>query len=228
MVRVFNEIGFHEADWARLYPPNISKAFIEKHGKDETERICTEVMRRFKECDETVPSFDTCKQHCMTVDASVRDRLKFLAGQRGFSIACLTREALHCKLLKNVQPVRQMTLKPASVLICLSPFEERLLNKWCIDNECGYNTYYSTLASVTQPFLETDLSATQPRKSLCLYPDPEFKERFLHSVQVYGYLGSSLLRQILAFLDRPFDKSRVQDRYLDWLTNGYAHALSRK
>ena len=228
MVRVFNESGFYEKDWARPYQPKISTAFIEKHGKDETERICTEIMRRFKEADETVSSFDTCKQHCVTVDASVRDRLKFLAGQRGFSIACLTREALHCHLLKNAQPVRRMTLKPASALICLSPFEERLLNKWCIDNECGYNAYFSTLASVTQRLLETDLSAMQPRKSICLYPDPEFREKFLHSVQVYGYFGSSLLRSILAFLDRPFDKSRVQDRYLDWLTGGYAHALSSR
>ena len=100
--------------------------------------------------------------------------------------------------------------------------------KWCENAQCGFNTFLSTLASVTQPLLETDLSAEYPRKSLCLYPDPLLEEKFLHSVQVYGYLGSALFRQILAFCDRPFDPNRVQDRYLDWLTGGYAHALSAK
>lgn len=228
MVQVFDESGFYEKDWASPYQPRISKAFIEKRGKDETERICIEVMRRFKEADETVPAFTSRKQHVMTVDASVRDRLKFLAESRGFSIACLVREALHSKLLKNAQPVRTMVLQPVSVQLCLSPFEESLLNKWRKDNDCDLNKYLVTLAKVTQPLLETDLSATFPRKRICLYPDPLFEEKFLHSVQVYGYFGSSLLRQILAFLDRPYDPHRVQDRYLDWLTGGFAHALSSR
>jgi hypothetical protein len=226
MVQVFTEEGFRYEKFSTPFQPNVSKAFIEKHGKDRTEEICRTVMRRFKEADETIPAFTSNRQHGITVDAEVRDRLKFLAKQRGFSINCMVREALHCKLLKNADPVRHMTFQPRSVLLCLSPYEERLMYKWCEANECGFNTFLSTLASSTQPLLETDLSAEQPRKSLCLYPDPELEERFLHSVQVYGYLGSALFRQILAFCDRPFDPNRVQDRYLDWLTGGYAHALS--
>lgn len=228
MVQVFNEEGFRYENYSRPFQLNVSKAFIEKYGKDRTEAICRTVMRRFKEADETIPAFTSNRRHGITVDAEVRDRLKFLAKQRGFSINCLVREALHCKLLKNADPVRHQTFHPRSVLLCLSPYEERLMYKWCENSQCGFNTFLSTLASVTQPLLETDLSAEYPRKSLCLYPDPEFEERFLHSVQVYGYLGSSLFRQILAFCDRPFDPNRVQDRYLDWLVGGYAHELSRK
>ena len=227
MVQVFNKEGFRYENY-RPYQPTVSKAFIEKHGKDETEAVCIEVMRRFKEADETVPAFSTSPQRTITVDASVRDVLKELAKQRGCSINCLVREALHCKLLKNADPVRHQTFKPCSVVLCLSPYEEKLMCKWCENARCGFNTFLSTLASVTQPLLETDLSATCPRKKLCLYPDPLLKEEFLHSVQVYGYLGSSLFRQILAFCDRPFDPNRVQDRYLDWLVGGYAHELSRK
>ena len=226
MVQVFSkESSRYEVD-SRPFQPNVSKAFIEKHGKDETEAVCIEVMRRFREADETTPAFTSNSQHGITVDAEVRDVLKELAKQRGFSINCLVREALHSKLLKNADPVRHQTFKPRSVLLCLSPYEERLMYRWCENARCGFNTFLSTLASVTQPLLETDLSAQYPRKSLCLYPDPLLEEKFLHSVQVYGYLGSALLRQILAFCDRPFDPQRVQDRYLDWLTGGYAHALS--
>jgi hypothetical protein len=226
MVQVFTEEGFRYEKFSTPYQPNVSKAFIEKHGKDKTEAICRTVMRRFKEADETTPAFPSDHQHGMVVDASVLEKLKFLSKQRGLSVSCLAREALHSHLLKNVEPVRVMTLNPRSVQLHLSPFEEKLLRKWCEANECGFNTFLSTLASATQPLLETDLSAQYPRKSLCLYPDPEFEQRFLHSVQVYGYLGSALFRQILAFCDRPFDPNRVQDRYLDWLTGGYAHALS--
>lgn len=228
MVQVFSkESSRYEID-SRPFQPNVSKAFIEKHGKEKTERICRDIMRCFLEADETIPSFTSSKRHCLSVDASVRDRLKFLAEQRGLSVNCLIREALHSKLLKNVEPVRHMAFKPVSALLYLSPYEKKLLDKWCEANVCGFNTFLSTLASVTQPLLETDLAALQPRKSLCLYPDPLFEEKFLHSVQVYGYLGSPLFRQILAFCDRPFDPNRVQDRYLDWLTGGYAHALSAK
>ena len=228
MVQVFSKESFRYEIYSTPFQPNVSKAFIEKHGKDETEAICRTVMRRFKEADETTPAFPSDNQHGMVVDASVLDKLKFLAQQRGLSVSSLAREALHSHLLKNTEPVRVMALNPRSVQLHLSPFEEKLLRKWCDDNVCGFNTFLSTLASVTQPLLETDLSALQPRKSLCLYPDPELEEEFLHSVQVYGYLGSALFRQILAFCDRPFDPNRVQDRYLDWLTGGYAHALSAK
>lgn len=228
MVQVFGKESFRYEANSRPFQPNVSKAFIEKHGKDESERICIEIMRRFKEADETTPAFTSNRQHGITVDASVRDVLKELAKQRGFSINCLVREALHSKLLKNAHPVRHQTFKPRSVLLCLSPYEERLMYKWCEESQCGFNVFLSTLASVTQPLLETDLSAEQPRKSLCLFPDPLLEEKFLHSVQVYGYLGSALFRQILAFVDRPFDPNRVQDRYLDWLVGGYAHALSAK
>ena len=228
MVQVFNKEGFRYENYSRPYRPTVSKAFIEKHGKDETERICIEVMRRFKEADETVPAFATEKQHSITVGAEVRDVLKDLAKQRGFSVNCLVREALLSKLLKNADPVRHQTFMPCSVVLCLSPYEEKLMDGWCKENRCGFNAFLSTLACVTQPLLETDLSAQYPRKSLCLYPDPLLEEKFLHSVQVYGYLGSALFRQILAFCDRPFDPNRVQDRYLDWLVGGYALALSAK
>lgn len=228
MVQVFNKEGFRYENYACPYRPTVSKAFIEKHGKDETARICIEVMRRFKEADETIPAFTSNRQHSITVDAEVRDRLKFLSKQRGFSINSLVREALHSKLLKNAEPARHQTFKPCSVVLCLSPYEEKLMYRWCKNAWCGFNAFLSTLASVTQPLLETDLSAQHPRKSLCLYPDPLLEEKFLHSVQVYGYLGSAFSRQILAFCDRPFDPNRVQDRYLDWLVGGYAHELSRK
>ena len=172
MVQVFNKEGFRYEACSTPFQPNVSKAFIEKHDKDRTEKICIEVMRRFREADETTPAFSSNSQHGITVDAEVRDRLKFLAKQRGFSINCLVREALHSKLLKNADPVRHQTLKPRSVLLCLSPYEERLMYKWCENSRCGFNAFLSTLASSTQPLLETDLSAQHPRKSLCLYPDP--------------------------------------------------------
>ena len=79
MVQVFGkESSRYEAD-SRPFQPNVSKAFIEKHGKDKTEAICRTVMRRFKEADEATPAFSSNRQHGITVDAEVRDRLKFLA-----------------------------------------------------------------------------------------------------------------------------------------------------
>jgi predicted HicB family RNase H-like nuclease len=228
MVQVFTEEGFREEVYFEPFQPKASEAFIKKHGKEKTEEVCRQIMLRFKKADEITPAFNIEGRHGLTVDVEVRDKLKFVAEQRGLSINSLVREALHCHLLKNAEPVRHMSFKPKTALLYLSPFEERLLNRWKKENHCDFKIFLSTLASITQPLPEVDLVALRPRKALCLYPDPEFLETFLHSTRVYGYPAHSLFRQILAFMDRPFDPNRVQDRYLDWLTGGYAHALSRR
>lgn len=225
MVQVFNKNGLWEEPYAPGFQVQISKAFIKRHGKGKTEEILRHVMLRFREVDEAVPSFTSEKQHTVTVDASVRDRLKFLAQQRGLCVNALIRESLHCHLLKKAEPVGRMNTKPVAVQLCLSPFEEKLLNQWREINCSGCAGYLSTLASVTRPLPHADLSALSPVQPLTLYPAPEFLDQFLHSARVYGYLGAPVFRSILAFLDRPFDKGRTQDRYLDWLTDGYASTL---
>ena len=226
MVRVFNKYGVREETYARGFQPAVSIALIEKYGKEKIGRLCRQCMTSFREVDETVPSFISAKLHFVTVDASVRDRLKALANQRGLTIASLIREALHCHLLKNAEPVRVMPSKHTSLYLQLSPFEEKLLNQWREKTGASWGAYASTLATVSPLLPHPDLPARLPRGTLWLYPDPEFEQKFSHSAQVYGYTAPSLLRQILAFLDRPFSKERTQDRYLDWLTGGYAHALS--
>lgn len=221
MVQIFSKSGFREESYSGGFQVHMSRAFIEKHGKKQVEDVCREIMLHFREVPETVPAFNSHHQYYVSVDKAVNDRLKFLASQRGISINVLVRESLHCHLLKRVEPVSVTASKPFSTLLCLSPFEEELLKKWKEINSAGSSAYLSTLASVTEPLQKTDLAALTPRQALTLYPDPEFLEDFHHSVRVYGYLAGPLFRQILAFLDRPFDPKRLQDRYLDWLTGGY-------
>lgn len=226
MVKIFTKNGFREEVYGCGFQVKASRAFVEKHGKKQIEDICREIMIRFKEEPETVPAFSCRRQHNLSVKAPVWDRLKFLSKQRGFSVNSFVRESLHCKLLKRAEPVEVRASKSVSCLLSLSPYEEKLLDQWKEMNGSTFSAYLSTLASLTRPLPDTDLVALRPMRALTLYPDPEFQEAFSHSARVYGYLASSLFRQVLAFMDRPFDPKRVQDRYLDWLTGGFAHALS--
>ena len=226
MVKIFTKNGFREESYAHGFQVQVSRAFIEKHGKEKTEAICRQIILHFKEEPERVPSFESQKQHTLSIDSQTREVLKALGEQRGLSVLSLVRESLHCHLLKKVEPVRVTPTKVVSFQLRLSPFEEKLLNQWKEMNDCSTAAYFPALACVTRPLPHADLAALSPRQALYLYPDYALLGQFLHSVRVYGYLAAPLCRQILAFLDRPFDKGRVQDRYLDWLTGGYASTLS--
>ena len=228
MVQIFSKYGFREEGYGCGFQVKLSRAFVEKHGKKQIEDICREIMIRFKEERETVPAFSCRRQHNLSVKAPVWDRLKFLSKQRGLSINSFVRESLHCKLLKRAEPVEVRASKSVSCLLSLSPYEEKLLDQWKEMNGSTFSAYLSTLASLTQPLPHADLVTLSPVQALTLYPAPELYEAFSHSARVYGYLAAPLIRQILAFLDRPFDPQRLPDRYLDWLTGGYAHALSSR
>lgn len=224
-MQIFSKSGFYYERYAHGFAVPVSRAFIEKHGKEKTEEILRQVMLRFREVDETVPAFESQKQHTVDIDNRVKDGLKALAEQRGLSMASLIRESLHCHLLTKVEPVRLSSTKFASFQLHCSPFEMKLLNQWKERNYSSTSDYISTLACATPPLPHADLAVLSPGAAVTIYPDPEFLKQFLHSVRVYGYLAGPLCRQILAFLDRPFDKGRVQDRYLDWLVGGYASTL---
>lgn len=221
MVKIFTQNGFREEAYGCGFQMKASRAFVEKHGKKQIEDICREIMIRFREEPETVPAFSCRRQHNLSVKAPVWDRLKFLSKQRGLSVNGFVRESLHCKFLKRAEPVEVRASKSVSCLLSLSPYEEKLLDQWKEMNGSTFTAYLSTLASLTQPLPHADLVALSPVQALTLYPAPELYEAFSHSARVYGYLAAPLIRQILAFLDRPFDPQRLQDRYLDWLTGGY-------
>ena len=221
MVKIFTKDGFREEVYGCGFQVKASRAFVEKHGKKQIEDICREIMIRFREEPETVPAFSCRRQHNLSVKAPVWDRLKFLAKQRGLSINSFVRESLHCKLLKRAEPVAVRASKSVSCLLSLSPYEEKLLDQWKEMNGSTFTAYLSTLASLTRPLPHADLVTLSPVQALTLYPAPELQEAFSHSARVYGYLAAPLIRQVLAFLDRPFDPQRLQDRYLDWLTGGY-------
>lgn len=226
MVKIFTKDGFREEAYGCGFQVKASRPFVDKHGKKQIEDICREIMIRFREEPETVPAFSGRRQHTLSVKAPVWDRLKFLSKQRGLSVNGLVRESLHCKLLKRAEPVEVRDSKSVSCLLSLSPYEEKLLDQWKEMNGSTFTAYLSTLASLTQPLPHADLVTLSPAQTLTLYPAPELQEAFAHSARVYGYLAAPLIRQILAFMDRPFDPKRVQDRYLAWLTGGFAHALS--
>ena len=221
MVKIFTKDGFREEVYGCGLQVKVSRAFVEKHGKKPIEDICREIMIRFREEPETVPAFSCRRQQNLSVKAPVRDRLKFLSKQRGLSVSGFVRESLHCKLLKRAEPVEVRASKSVSCLLSLSPYEEKLLDQWKEMNGSTFTAYLSTLASLTEPLPHADLVALFPAQALTLYPAPELYEAFSHSARVYGYLAAPLIRQILAFLDRPFDPQRLQDRYLNWLVNGY-------
>ena len=226
MVKIFTKDGFREEVYGCGFQVKASRAFVDKHGKKQIEDICRQIMIRFKEEPETVPAFSCRHQHNLSVKAPVWDRLKFLSKQRGLSVNSFVRESLHCKLLKRAEPVAVRDSKSVSCLLSFSPYEEKLLDQWKEMKGSTFSAYLSTLASLTQPLPHADLVTLSPAQSLTLYPAPELYEAFAHSARVYGYLAGPLIRQVLAFLDRPFDPQRLPDRYLDWLTGGYARALS--
>lgn len=221
MVKIFTKNGFREEPYGCGFQVKASRAFVDKHGKNQIEDICRQIMIRFREVPETVPAFSCRHQHTLSVKAPVWDRLKFLAKQRGFSVNGFVRESLHCKLLKRAEPVEVRASKSVSCLLSFSPYEEKLLDQWKEMNGSTFTAYLSTLASLTEPLPHADLVTLSPVQALTLYPAHELQEAFSHSARVYGYLAGPLIRQILAFLDRPFDPKRVQDRYLNWLVNGY-------
>ena len=221
MVKIFTENGFREEVYGDGFQVKASRAFVDKHGKKQIKDICRQIMIRFREEPETVPAFSCRRQLNLSVKAPVRDRLKFLSKQRGLSVNGFIRESLHCKLLKRAEPVEVRASKSVSCLLSLSPYEEKLLDQWRAMNGSTFSANLSTLASLTEPLPQADLVTLSPVQTLTLHPAPELQEAFSHSARVYGYLAAPLIRQVLAFLDRPFDPQRVQDRYLDWLVNGY-------
>jgi hypothetical protein len=161
------------------------------------------------------------------VDLSVNQKIHAVASSRGLTISALVRECLHNHLLSGVKPVKRKVERPSCVYAYMSPFEMKLLTQWCENADCFQTDYFSTLAAVLEPMEEPDLVSLYPRKEVPIYPTPVLYEKFAHNVRVYGYEGSVFIRQILAFLDRPFNPQSRHDRYLDWLINGYASTLGK-
>jgi hypothetical protein len=225
---VFNEEGFEEipATMVKPYMIKASTAFIEKHGTKKIRDVSRKAMLYLRDSDPATHSFYQDKQDKgAIVDLSVNQKIHAVASSRGLTISALVRECLHNHLLSRVKPVKRKVERPSCVYAYMSPFEMKLLTQWCENADCFQTDYFSTLAAVLEPMEEPDLVSLYPRKEVPIYPTPVLYEKFAHNVRVYGYEGSVFIRQILAFLDRPFNPQSRHDRYLDWLTNGYASTL---
>ena len=224
---IFDEEGFQEMP-ATLVSPyiwRISEAFIKKHGTQKIREVSRKAMLYLRGADPAVHSFtDKCARGAV-VDFSVRQKLRSVASSRGMRLASLIRECLHDHCLNGVKPVYTEVKTKSAVALYMSPFEIKLLKQWCGKWDCTQSDYFSTLAAVLEPMEEPDLVNLRPRREVMTYPEPVFYEKFAHAVRCYGYDGNTFLSQILAFLDRPFNPKRISDRYLDWLTNGYASTL---
>lgn len=224
---IFNEESFEEipATLVKPYQIKVSKPFIEKHGIGKTREVARKAMLYLRDSDLAVHSFMEGHTYSSPVDGAAAEKLRSIASMRGMSISALVREALHDHFLNKVEPVRQKREVKSGVSLYMSPFERKLLKHWCEKWDCTMPAYFSTLAAVLEPMEEPDLVALRPVQHVPLYPTEVLREKFDHNVRVYGYEGGVFIRQILAFLDRPFNPKRVEDRYLDWLTHGYASAL---
>ena len=225
---IFNEEGWERmpADCVKDYKVRVSRAFVEKHGTAKIQEVGRKAIINCRNDAVTAKSFlDAWHRLGTSCDISVGQKLCAVAASRGITMHALIRTSLHCHLLNGVKPVKTKREIKRSVCMYLSPFEKKLLDKWVDKNKCPYSDYLSTFAAVLEPQKEPDLVNLRPRKQAILYPTPTLLENFLHTVNVYGFDGSMFLRQIWAFLDRPFNPKRVEDRYLDWLTQGYASTL---
>ena len=227
-MQVFNEEGFEEmpATLVKPYTVKIGWKFLDKHGTDKAREVARKAMLYLREADPAVHSFYSDKRtKGAVVDISVNKKLHFVASMRGMNLSSLVRECLHDHFLNRVKPVETEVKTASSAYLYMSPFEMKLLNQWCEKRDCTQLDYFSTLAAVLEPMEGQDLVNLGPRKEVPTYPEPAIREKFAHNVRVYGYEGGIFIRQILAFLDRPFNPKSVSDRYLDWLTNGYASSL---
>lgn len=224
---IFNEEGFEEvpATFVKPYMIKVSKAFIKKHGTRQIREVSRKAIIHLRDSDSATHSFMDKQQCSTTVDFSISQKIRFIASSRGMSISALVRESIHNHLLSEVKPRKKKANFPSGIGFYISPFEKKLLEHWCRKWDCTHSDYFSTLAAVLEPMEEVDLVNLRPVKQVPLYPTEIVREKFDHNVRVYGYEGSIFIRQILAFLDRPFNPKRVSDRYLDWLTNGYASSL---
>lgn len=225
---IFNEEGFEEipATLVKPYMIKVSKAFIDKHQTKKIRDVSRKAMLYLRDSDPATHSFYEDKQDKgAIVDLSVNQKIHAVASSRGLTISALVRECLHNHLLSGVKPVKRKIKRPSCVYAYMSPFEMKLLTQWCKNADCFQTDYFSTLAAVLEPIEEADLVSLYPRKEVPIYPTPVLYENFAHNVRVYGYEGGVFIRQILAFLDRPFNPHSRRDRYLDWLTNGYASSL---
>lgn len=222
---IFNEEGFEEmpAPLVKPYMIKVSEAFIEKHGTKKIRDVSRKAVLHLRDSDPATHSFYQDKQaKGAIVDLSVNQKIHAVASSRGLTISALVRECLHNHFLSGVKPVKRKIIRPSCVYAYMSPFEMKLLTQWCEKADCFQTDYFSTLAAVLEPLEEADLVSLSPWKEVPIYPTPVVYEKFAHNVRVYGYEGSVFIRQILAFLDRPFNPQNRHDRYLNWLTNGYA------
>ena len=227
-MQIFNEEGFQEmpATLVKPYTVKIAWQFLDKHGTRKTREVARKAMLYLREADPAVRSFYTDKQTSgAAVDLAVNQKLHAVASSRGMSLSALVRECLHDHLLNGVKPVKSEIKTTSAAYLYMSPFEKKLLKQWCEKRDCPLADYFSTLAAVLEPTEEVALVNLHPVKEVPTYPEPVIREKFAHNVRVYGYEGSTFIKQILAFLDRPFNPKSVSDRYLDWLTNGYASSL---
>lgn len=204
----FNEEGFEEfpATLVKPYTVKIGCKFLDKHGTDKAREVARKAMLYLRQADPAVHSFYSDKRtKGAVVDISVNKKLHSVASARGMNLSSLVRECLHDHLLNRVEPIKS---------------EGKTISSAYLQSD-----YFSTLAAVLEPMEEQDLVNLGPWKEVPTYPVPVIREKFAHNVRVYGYEGGIFIRQILAFLDRPFNPKRVSDRYLNWLTNGYASTL---
>ena len=224
---IFNEEGFQRvpAERVKLYSVKVSEGFIEKHGTKKVREVGRKTIISLRELSVPRCSFRRMHKECITVKLSVVQKIRSVALSRGLTISALVRESLHAHLLNGVEPVKEVGGIRTSISLQLSPFEEKLLNQWRKRRDCPKAEYFSTLAAVLEPMEEPDLVNLMPRKAVPLYPAPVLLEKFIYNANFFSFSGGEFIRQILAFLDRPFNAERPEDRYLDWLTNGYARCM---
>ena len=224
---IFNEEGWERmpAELVKNYSLKVSKTFVEKHGRAKIKEVGRKAIINLRDAQGCVKSFRDERKREIKADISVLQKLHAVADSRELSITSLVRLSLHSHLLNAVKPVKTKMITKSSITIHLSPFEEKLLTQWSQTTGGTRPNYLSTLAAVLEPQKEPDLVNLRPRLNVPIYPSATLLENFLHTVNVYGFNGGVFIRQILAFLDRPFNPKRVEDRYLDWLTQGYASTL---